>query len=68
MQLKKGEHAFGVTFESLFEEADCTPKNAVTWAVLTELFRQGRLEMVKETLPGVREGLQRTRFNYIYYP
>ncbi len=65
-QLKKGSREFGVTFVDEFDKADCTEKNAVTWAVLSDLHRQGKLEMEKELLPGVREDLLRTKFNYIW--
>jgi len=65
-QLQKGSRAFGVTFADEFEPADCTEKNVVTWAILSDLHRQGKLEMKKELLPGVREGLLKTKFNYIW--
>ena len=65
-QIKKGERAFGETFVNDFPAADCTEKNVVTWAILSDLHRQGKLEMKKELLPGVREDLQKTRFNYIW--
>ena len=63
-QLKQGKREFGVTFVEDFPKADCTEKNAVTWAVLSELYRQGKLELEKELLPGVREDLVKTKFNY----
>ncbi len=65
-QIQKGSREFGVTFVDEFDSADCTEKNAVTWAVLSELHRQGKLEMEKELLPGIREDLLKTRFNYIW--
>lgn len=34
--------------------------------VLSDLYRQGKVEMIKETLPGVREGLNKTHFKIVW--
>ena len=65
-KLKKGERGFSTSYLELFPEADCTPKNAVMWAVLSDLHRQGKLEIIPEYLPGVRDDLLKTKFNYRY--
>ena len=64
--LAKGERNFGDSFAPYFAEAACVQRNAVSWAVLSDLYLKGKVEMVKETLPGVREGLLKTRFNYVW--
>ncbi len=65
-EIQKGNNHFSKVVTALFEEADANQSNTVTWAVLSDLHRQGKMEMVKELLPGVREGLQKTKFNYIW--
>ncbi len=64
--LKEGARFFTPAFIDAFEEADCTEKNAVSWMLMTEFHRQGKLEFEKVLLPGVREGLLRTDFKRIW--
>ncbi len=61
-QIKEQARPYSKAFVELFAPADCTEKNAVLWATMTELHRRGRLSFKKVTLPGVREGLLKTQF------
>ena len=64
--MARGERPFSPAFIDAFEKADCTEKNAVSWMLLTEYYKQGKLDFEKELLPGVREGLLKTKFNFIW--
>ena len=64
--MERKERPFSPAFIDAFEKADCTEKNAVSWMLLTEYYKQGKLDFEKELLPGVREGLLKTKFNFIW--
>ncbi len=65
-EIQKGNDHFSKIVTALFEEADCNQSNTVTWAVLSELHRQGKIEIEKVVHPGVRDDLFRTRFHYVW--
>lgn len=58
------QKGFGATFKDAFEKADCTQANVVTYAVLSELYRQGRLKMETEYVPAKKEGLLAPKTKY----
>ncbi len=64
--MERGERPFFPAFIDAFEKADCTERNAVSWMLLTEYYKQGKLDFEKELLPGVRDGLFRTSFRYVW--
>jgi len=48
---------FGALFSKEFSSADCTPTNAVTWQVLSELYREGKIRMETKRIPGILDGV-----------
>ena len=58
------QKGFGATFKHAFEEADCNQANVVTYAVLSNLYRQGRLKMENEYVPAKREDLVAPKTKY----
>lgn len=64
--IKNGIHNFDVKLTDLFEEADAIEKNAATWAIITDLHRQGKIELIRKDVPGVRKDLVRTTFDCIW--
>ncbi len=65
-EIQKGGNHFSKIVTALFEEADATQSNTVTWAVLSDLQRQGKIEIEKCLVPGVRDDLFRTQFHYVW--
>ncbi|MBR6792852.1 MAG: hypothetical protein IKM48_00665 [Clostridia bacterium] len=65
-QIQGGNDHFSKIVKPLFEEADCNQSNAITWAVLSDLHRQGKIDIEKVLRPGVREELFRTQFHYVW--
>ncbi len=65
-KIKQKDCHFNKEVTALFEKADCAQANAVTWAVLSDLHRQGKIEIEKVLKPGVRDDLFRTTFNYLW--
>ena len=64
--IKNGIHNFDVKLTDLFEEADAIEKNAATWAIITDLHRQGKIELIRKDVPGVRKDLVRNTFDCIW--
>lgn len=63
-QIEKENYHFSKQVTALFKGGDAPQNNAVTWAVLSDLCRQGKIEIQKVLKPGVREDLFRTVFEY----
>jgi len=58
--LKKAPHTMPQLkkqIEPFFDPADCLPSAALTYAILYDLQRSGRLQVTIENQPGMREGL-----------
>lgn len=63
-QIEKENYHFSKQVNALFHGEEAPQNNAVTWAVLSDLNRQGKIEIKKVLMPGVREDLSRTVFEY----
>ena len=55
---------FGGLFKKLFRDGEIAQTNAVTWMILSHLYKQGKLKMENETVPGSAEGLTAPRTRY----
>lgn len=64
--LHQGKHnGFSFVFLEDFEPADCTPKNAVNYQVMSHLYKKGVIRIEKTTVPG-HNGT--TASKYLIYP
>ena len=57
---------FGPLFNMEFPEADCTQKNAVSWQVISALYREGKIRIDTEWLPGLVEGARVPKSHMIW--
>lgn len=63
--IQQGKYkGFSSLFKHMFRDGDINQTNAVTWQVLSYLYKQGRLKMENEPVPGSAEGLTAPRTHY----
>jgi len=65
--IKNGKtRGFGPLFEKEFPLAECTQRNAVTWRVISELKKEGKIRVETQWLPGLVEGARVPKSHMIW--
>ena len=64
--IRQGKTGFAPLFEPMFQGGDVTQRNAVTYQVLSHLYKEGRIKIEINYVPGHGEGIMAPKARYIW--